>query len=202
MRKTSLILGLVAATLFMAANDVCAQRGGGGRRGGSSYGGGRGSYGSSSYYGGRGYSPYYSSGYYGGYGLGYGYGSSPYYSSSYYAPQYYSTPDYSYSNSVVQVPPVEIRQSSYSDANSATMTVMVPNADAQIWVDDTPTAQRGMERIFHTPALQQAGVYTLKARWMEGGRAVDQQRSVRVQPGQSVMVDFRSEKLSTPRPQQ
>jgi uncharacterized protein (TIGR03000 family) len=176
MRKTLLIIGLVAITLLAAANDVFAQRRGG-RRGGVSIGVGIGGYYGSPYYYGRGYYPY-----------SYGYA---------YAPGYY------YPDSVAQVPATDYRQSFYSDPNVATLTILVPNPDAQVWFDDAPTAQRGMERSFHTTALQQAGTYTIKARWTENGRTVNQDRRVRVQPGQSVMVDFRAspaERLPSPRP--
>jgi len=201
MRKTFLMLSLVAVTLAMTAGDVFAQRGrgfGGGRGvgggwGNSFYGGG---YGIGSGYGygigGYGYPGY--GGYYGGYSRPY-YGSyySPYYGGQYYYPPagYSYAPDYSYPDNYV-TPAPDYRQSSYVDPNAATVTVRVPNADAQVWFDDAPTQQRGMERVFHTPALQQAGTYTLKARWNDGTRNIDQQRTVRVEPGQSVVIDFRA----------
>jgi uncharacterized protein (TIGR03000 family) len=186
MRKTICILSLVAVTLVASASDVFAQRrggggGGGGRRGGVSIGIGGGYYGSPYGYGGRGY--YYGSPYYDG-------GSS--YS---YAPDYYATPYYP--NVVTQAPSTEIRQSFYADPNSATITVIVPNADAQVWFDDSPTSQRGTERMFHTPTLQRSGTYTIKARWTENGRTVDQQRQVQVQPGQSAIVNFRNNATET-----
>jgi len=195
MRKTFLILSLVAVTLFTSASDVFAQRrGGGGRRGGVSVRVGGGYYGAPYYYGGRGY--YYGSPYYSG---------SPYYYDSgyYYSPSYsYSTPTYVAPDTVVQAPPAEIRQSSYSDPSGATITVLVPAADAQVWFNDTATAQRGMERIFQTPSLQFSGTYTVRATWTENGRTMNQQRQVQVQPGQSVTVDFRgspAERLPTPK---
>ena len=82
------------------------------------------------------------------------------------------------------------------------MTVLVPTQDAQVWLGDAPTTQRGMERVFHTHGLLQAGTYMIKARWSDKGRTIDQQRLVQVQPGQSVVVDFRTtpgEKLPAPR---
>jgi len=203
MRKSLLILGLVAITLATSANDAFAQRRGGGGvnvgRNGISWGNGyRNGYYGSPYYGGgyynsgyRGYNGYYGGGYYGAGnygGLGY-YGNRGYYSS----PSYYygATPNYYYSDTVT-VPPPEYRQAFYSDPNSAAITVVVPTPDAQVWFDDSATAQRGMERTFHTPSLQQAGTYTIRAVWTENGRTVDRQRQIRVQPGQSVTVDFRA----------
>jgi uncharacterized protein (TIGR03000 family) len=181
MRKMFLILGLVAITLLTGANEVFGQRG---RVG---WGVGSGLYGSPYYYGGRGYYPYY-------------------YGNDYPRGYYYSTPNYYYSEApVTQLPATNYRQSSYSDPASATITVLVPNQDAQVWFDDTSTTQRGMERTFHTPGLKQAGTYTIKASWTDNGRRVDQERSVQVQAGQSVMVDFRfnpGETLIAPRPRE
>jgi len=167
MRKPLLILSLVAVTLFASASDVFAQRGG--RRGGVSISVGSGYYGSPYYYGGRSY-----------------YGSPYYYGNRY----YYSTPTYVYPETVV-VPAPEVRQSAYLEPNVATITVLVPNANAQVWFDDALTAQRGLERTFHTPALQASGSYNIRASWTENGRTMNTQRAVQVQPGQSVTVDFR-----------
>jgi uncharacterized protein (TIGR03000 family) len=176
MRRTLLILSLVAITLLAATNDAFAQRrgGGGGRGGGVSIRVGPGYYGPS-YYGRGGYYPYY-------------YGR--YYDRGY----YYYTPDYYFSEDpVTQLPATDYRQSFYSDPSSATITVLVPNQDAQVWFDDAPTSQRGMERVFHTPGLQQAGAYTIKVSWTDNGRRTDRQRRVQVQPGQTVTLDFRSD---------
>jgi uncharacterized protein (TIGR03000 family) len=198
MRKMFCILGLVAITLIASANDAFAQRIRiGGRRGGVTIDNGSGSY----------YGDGYRSSYYDGYrspyyGRGYNYNAPYYYGGRYYyTPEYsYSTPSYSYWDSGVQ--PAEY-QSFYSDPNAATITVLVPNADTQVWFDDAGTSQRGMERVFTTPALKQAGTYTIKARWTENGRTVDRQREVRVQPGQSATVNFRvnpSETVPAPLP--
>jgi uncharacterized protein (TIGR03000 family) len=188
MRKSLLILGLVAITLATSASDAFAQRRGGGNWG-NGYGNG---YYGSPYYGRGYYNNYgYPGYYYGGLGIGLGlgnYGSRGYYSS----PSYYygSAPNYSYSDTVT-VPPANYRQSFYTDPNAATINVIVPTPDAQVWFDDSATSQRGMERNFQTPSLSQAGTYTIRAVWTESGRTVDRQRQIRVQPGQLVTVDFR-----------
>jgi uncharacterized protein (TIGR03000 family) len=93
---------------------------------------------------------------------------------------------------MTQLPSQDYRQSFSSDVACATITVLVPNQDAQIWLGDARTTQRGMTRIFHTPGLKQDGTYTIKASWINNGLTVDQQRRVQVQPGQSVVVDFRT----------
>lgn len=199
MRKMSLILGLVAVTVFASASEAFAQRIqiGGRRGGGISIGSGAGYNGSGYGYGsGFGYgSGYYGSNNYG--GRGNYYGSQPFYGNRGY---YYDTvPQYYYADPVTQYAPMAVRQANYSDPNSATITVVVSDANAQVWFDDSPTAQRGNERWFYTPALQQRGTYTIKARWSENGRTIDQQRQVTVQPGQSATVDFRSERVLSPK---
>jgi uncharacterized protein (TIGR03000 family) len=158
------ILGLVSVTLLASADDASAQLRGR-RRAGVYVDVGDGYYGGG-YYGRRGY-----------YGGGY----------------YDDTTPYIYpSNAMIPSAPMNSRQSFYADPNSATVTMMVPNGDAQVWFDDTLTQQRGMMRVFSTPPLQQAASYTIKARWMENGQTVNRQRVVQVQPGQTSRVDFRS----------
>lgn len=230
MRKTCVTIALAAASLLMAGSDASAQFGFGlgGYRGGMFLGVGRGYYGYPYSYSSFGGYPYYRSGWgypysYGwsypyGSGLGYygssyympytssmpGYYSTPYYTSS--TPYYYTTPYYSsypssyYSSPSIALQPTGYRDASYHDPNVVHLTVNVPNPDAQVWFDDAPTMQRGMERFFHTPSLQQGGTYTIKARWIDGSRTVDQQRRVQVQPGQSVTVDFRREGVPMPQP--
>jgi uncharacterized protein (TIGR03000 family) len=209
MRKIVLIVGVAMLAVVLSADDAFAQRGRGGR-GGGYYGGGyygRGNYGGNY---GRGY---YHDGFYGGWGypLGFGYGYGGYYYPSYnsgsaYYPYYDSTyydlgSSYYLPNTYAQAPMTQSRQSFYSDPNAATINVMVPNADAKIWFDGTPTQQSGMERTFVT-SLQQAGAYTVKARWDSANGPVTQERQVRVQPGQMATVDFRSEGVTSPRPKQ
>lgn len=189
MRKMFLILSVAVLALTLTASDAFAQRGGRGG-GGGGRGGGRGGY-----YGGGFGRGYYGGGFYGGfyapYGYGYGYDAYPYYGSGYYdsGPTYYPAP-------IAQNPSADASQSFYADPNVATVTVLVPNADAQIWFDDAPTSQRGMQRSFTTAPLQKAGTYSIKARW----NGATQERQVRVQPGQSVTVDFRSEGVPPPQP--
>ena len=183
MRKVLVIFGLVAITMLASANDAFAQRWRGGR-------GGWGGYYGRGYYG-RGY---YGRGYYGGsfYGPYLGFYNRPYYAP--YSYSYgYSAPDYYYPDAP------EIRQSFYPPEQSATVSVTVPTADAQVWFDNAATTQRGTQRTFHSPALQPGNYsYTIKARWTQNGQSVDQQRQVQVQPGQSVGVDFRGKSGESP----
>jgi len=187
--KKLAILGLVSAVVLASATDAFAQFRGRnwGRNQGRGWDGGY----APSYYQ-DGYAPgnyIPSNTYYGNYNP-----SNTYYGEpapyNNFSPGYYSSPDYVYSNSMNAA---QGRSSFYMEPNTAVVTVTLPREDAQVWFDSSATQQRGMERTFGTPALQQAGTYTVKARWMENGRPVERQRSVRVQPGQAVRVDFRND---------
>jgi uncharacterized protein (TIGR03000 family) len=76
-------------------------------------------------------------------------------------------------------------------AAPAALRVLVP-ADAELWIGDSPTAQRGAERQFVTPPLEGGRnlVYEIRSRWKEQGRDVERTRTVRVFPGDRVTVDF------------
>jgi uncharacterized protein (TIGR03000 family) len=73
----------------------------------------------------------------------------------------------------------------------ADIVVLVP-ADAEVFFDDGPTAQKGTERLFHTPPLQVGKQYhyTVRARWTQDGKKVEQTRKVAVRGGARVRVDF------------
>jgi uncharacterized protein (TIGR03000 family) len=117
-----------------------------------------------------------------------------------YAPNYYgAAPGYA--------PTTQVRQSYYPAGvqDFANLTVIVPVTDAQVWFDNTATTQQGMQRLFASPPLtpNQNFTYTIKARWMENGKAVNQERQVNVQAGQNVTVNFREaprESVSSPIP--
>ncbi|OAI39121.1 hypothetical protein AYO40_06065 [Planctomycetaceae bacterium SCGC AG-212-D15] len=211
MRKGFLVLSLVAFTVLASAGAAQAQRYGyaGGWGGGyyypqaryyNSYYGGPGYYPQTryygSYYGGRAFSPYYEA-YYQSYGNGY----SPGY--------YYTTPSYAISPAsydlqpATNTPTMRAVQSVYSgaegDSRFATVTVVVPTANAQVWFGDTPTTQQGTERSFHSPELVPGKnfTYTIKARWIENGKTVESDRKVKVRAGQSTTVTFRDSPSET-----
>ena len=78
-------------------------------------------------------------------------------------------------------------------ATAALLRVHVP-ADAEVWISDEPTKQRGELRRFVTPPLE-AGRnqgYAVRARWTEDGRPVERTEMVRVHPGDRITVDFLS----------
>ncbi|HZZ77357.1 MAG TPA: TIGR03000 domain-containing protein [Gemmataceae bacterium] len=168
---------LMLAMVSSSETADFGRRGGGGCCGGGGYYGGYGGGCSGRYYGGCG-------GYYGGGYAPMSYGS-PYGSGGYYAPGMMA--QNSGSN------PNQINQSFYNDPSGATIHVLMPNPSAKLWFDDKATTQTGPDRIFFTPSLQSAGKYTVKARWTEDGREVNRQRTVNVQPGQTVMLDLRQE---------
>jgi uncharacterized protein (TIGR03000 family) len=53
--------------------------------------------------------------------------------------------------------------------------------------------QAGTVRLFHSPPLEPGKYFTykIKARWMENGQAVERERQVTFQAGQTVTIDFR-----------
>jgi uncharacterized protein (TIGR03000 family) len=73
----------------------------------------------------------------------------------------------------------------------AVLVVRVP-ADAEVFIDDSATAQKGDLRSFVTPPLPagQDLYYEVRARWHADGRAHEQRRRVLVRPGARVPVDF------------
>jgi uncharacterized protein (TIGR03000 family) len=84
----------------------------------------------------------------------------------------------------------------------AHVTVRVPTADAEVWFDDHRTQQTGTERTFESPPLEPGEYsYQIRAKWRQNGKDVDLTRTVDVQPGQRVIVDFnRAEKKKGVRP--
>lgn len=143
--------------------------------------------------------------YYGGYGGYYGYRARPYwgigispYVYSYSVPQTY----YSYDTSIVTQP----RSSLYLDttinpvspmpsmtANQARMEVRVPNDNDILLVEGQIIQGSGRVRYFTSPELQPGQNYTytiaLRREARTGGQA-DEQRSVTVRAGTTVLVDF------------
>ena len=78
-----------------------------------------------------------------------------------------------------------------SQEATASLTVIVP-ADAEVFLDGDPTTETGTDRRFVTPPLTVGGrdSYTIRARWTQGGKAVDQSRNVPITGGADVRVDF------------
>jgi uncharacterized protein (TIGR03000 family) len=77
------------------------------------------------------------------------------------------------------------------DAGSeAWVTVRVPAANAEVFINGDKTDQTGTTREFISPALDKADKYQITARWMQNGQQVERKKEVRVEPGRRSMVDF------------
>jgi uncharacterized protein (TIGR03000 family) len=88
-----------------------------------------------------------------------------------------------------------ITQSGYTTTaaqSPAYLTVLVPDANAEIWLGNSATAAKGIQRQFQSPALEpgQDYIYTVKAKWMDNGKPVEQSREVKVRAGQLSTVNF------------
>jgi uncharacterized protein (TIGR03000 family) len=76
-------------------------------------------------------------------------------------------------------------------SSAALIRVHLP-ADAELRLGGQVTSQRGAWRRFVTPPLPSGPAlgYEVEARWNERGREIRQSRTVRVEPGSEVVVDF------------
>jgi uncharacterized protein (TIGR03000 family) len=206
MRRVLAVLGVPAlalACLLSFAGPSFAQHRG--HWGGGHWAGRYGGWGGGYHYGGWGWGHRGWGGYYGGWWPGY-YGGgyySPYYS-GYYSPHYYgySWPYYSYTtpyyyspvyaDSYAVSPPAQGSVTpAATDANRTIVRVHV-RADAQVTFDKTAMTETGTDRSFVTPPLDpnQRYSYHITAKWMDNGRQVEEERTVRFTPGQTVNVDF------------
>jgi uncharacterized protein (TIGR03000 family) len=69
--------------------------------------------------------------------------------------------------------------------------VRLPSSDALVWFDDHRTKQTGAERLFESPPLREGKyTYSVRAKWRQDGKDMNQTRTVGVQPGQWLTVDF------------
>src|SRR5262249_7812592 len=76
-------------------------------------------------------------------------------------------------------------------AKAATIRVRVPES-AEVWVEKEKLPAAATERSFQTPPLS-AGkmqIYSIRARWNEGGKEVEQYRVVGVKAGETAKVVF------------
>lgn len=73
----------------------------------------------------------------------------------------------------------------------ASFSVKVPAADAQLWVNDQLTSQKGLERRFVTPALESGQYrYRFRVSWVANKTPEQSGQSVVFQPGEDVVVDL------------
>jgi uncharacterized protein (TIGR03000 family) len=201
--RNRILLGTILGALAMLALAESAQaqfyvRGGrGGFSAGYGYGPsyGYGYYGPAYGYRGSGWSVYYGPSY------GYYYGGYPY-RSYYYSPYVYSYPrsyywdEPVYSGSYLYAVPSQPAPS----MAEARLNVTVPTPNTQLWIENVPMPQLGMERTFATPPLEAGKTYTyhLRARWTDGDREVSRERSVTVRAGEATSVNFRDVASNVP----
>lgn len=77
---------------------------------------------------------------------------------------------------------------------TGTIHVQVPES-AQVWVEKEQVSGTGADRTFQTPPLapNKTQLYSVRAKWTEAGREVDQYRVVGVQAGETAKVTFVNE---------
>jgi uncharacterized protein (TIGR03000 family) len=76
--------------------------------------------------------------------------------------------------------------------DSVNVRVMLPTREARVWFENEATQQRGTDRFYTSPPLEQgrAYYYTIKASWLENGREVTREQTVPVRAGQQVVANF------------
>jgi len=97
---------------------------------------------------------------------------------------------------VGNTPNIQSYRSFYSppeSGNQATIEVLLPDPAAQVAFDDKMTEQKGENRVFISPALDPAKIYTyaVKVTCMDDGKEVTRMADVHVQGGRATVVDFR-----------
>ena len=72
------------------------------------------------------------------------------------------------------------------------LEVMVPDSDAQVWVEGVLTKTRGRDRIYVTAPLEKGYAYTynIRAVWYQEGQEIALDRRVQITPGTARLVDF------------
>jgi uncharacterized protein (TIGR03000 family) len=205
-KPTILTTLLVSAFLWTTLPATASHgAGGGGAHAGGHAGGHAGHAGYGGYHGGGYHHGYGYGGFYPGlYGYGYG-GLYPGYYGGLYpgyavAPSIYLTPP---AIPIVGVPappldpaqgpppPPQPQPELQTPDNKAHVHVLLP-ANAVLWFEGEATSQTGAERDFISPELPQDKTYTyeIKARWMQGGQAVERTLQVKVRRNKTTLADF------------
>jgi uncharacterized protein (TIGR03000 family) len=207
---TSAVVATVGSALLLTPANIDASGHGGGGHGGGGHGGGGhgGSWGGH----GGGWGGGYRGGYYGGWGVGLGwggwgypgyyggyysspgyyYGSSPYYySSDYSTPVYSDDGSYSYYPSNNNNQAINNNQGNMNN-DDARFVVHVPDPNAEIWFQNYKTKQQGQVRFFESDRLDPNSNYTftVRAKWNQNGKQMDQTRQVNAKAGNVYNVDF------------
>jgi uncharacterized protein (TIGR03000 family) len=82
------------------------------------------------------------------------------------------------------------RMSYYPTNGAANIQLRLPNPDAEVRFDGQATQQKGTTRLYTTPPLDGTYTYQVTAAWQMNGQKVEQNRTVTVRPGTTVMIDF------------
>lgn len=90
-------------------------------------------------------------------------------------------------------PEQRVAQATFNDPRRAQIELIVPNANAQVWLDGVPMNQSGTVRHFITPPLESGSDYTFEVRvtYPGGdGEARTVRRTVDVRAGQQYRLDL------------
>lgn len=79
-----------------------------------------------------------------------------------------------------------------AQASPAQVTVTVPDANAQVWVQGKLMSMTGRQRTFVSPPLEPGHIYNyeIRARWGDEQQSVEHTRIVPIRMGERVHVDF------------
>ena len=93
--------------------------------------------------------------------------------------------------SLQPVPGFRADNDNRNEGRPTTIRVVVPYS-AEVWLEKAKMTQTGMDRAFVLPPLTpgKTHVFSLRATWIENGRAVEQFRVVGIRSGETARVNF------------
>jgi uncharacterized protein (TIGR03000 family) len=70
--------------------------------------------------------------------------------------------------------------------------VIVPNPDAEVWLDGHKTVSTGTKRFYDSPPLEPGKTYSydVTAAWGQDGKVITKEKKVAVAAGKVAVVDF------------
>ena len=108
------------------------------------------------------------------------------------APNYLNSPfwnwiqQYQLQNERKPLPPQMLR-----DESLATFTVLLPQANANVWANNKPTKQQGRERVFRSPPLEPGTYrYRFRASWSDDKNKHEIEKVLDFAPGDHFTIDF------------
>jgi uncharacterized protein (TIGR03000 family) len=92
---------------------------------------------------------------------------------------------------VLAAPPSGAQAADGAPARRVAISLRLP-VDAEVWFENSKTAQTGTARAFVSPPLTpgQDYVYTLRVRWKDGTGQVEHSRTLRVRAGDTIALEF------------